>query len=203
MSSVTFLKQDSTTQGAWHGVYGSDGYGIIGNSSSTNNSTIPVTQGYFSYPAYATVSLAGETAFCWASNTGDVIGLQYPPPSTNHVLAAWFKNASFTLDIADGSNHQVALYFQDEYHTTQRTQTVTITDDQNAGQQLWSTTLSNFQNGVWLVWNISGQVTFTITLVSGDNAILSGIFFDPAAATPPVVFPPLVSRPRFEPTLFE
>lgn len=199
MSEASFIKSDSATQGAWHGVYGADGYGIIGDSSSVDNSVIPVTQGYFSYPSYAAVTLASESAYCWASNTGNVVGLEYPPPATNRVVAAW-DAASFTIDIQDGSTHRIALYFQDYYHTNQRSETITITDD-STGATLDSRTISNFVNGVWFVWDVSGSVKFTISLVSGDNSVLSGIFFDPSPIR--LFRPMLILQRRFEPAFYE
>lgn len=212
MSTATFLQQDTATQGTWYSgatpLYGADGYGIIGNAASSNNSSIPVTQGYFNYPAYATVSLASESAFCWQNSSSNAAAVEYAPPGassgsdTKRVVAAWANASGFTLDISDGDAHQIALYFQDLFHTNQRTESVTITDDNNGNALLDSRTVSNFTNGVWLVWNVSGKVTFTIDHISGDNAVLSGIFFDPATITP-AVFPPFVSRPRFEPAHYE
>ncbi len=45
---ATFLSTDTTTQGSWKGVYGADGYNIIGNASS--------------YPSYATVTPSGQSS---------------------------------------------------------------------------------------------------------------------------------------------
>ena len=38
--------------------------------------------------------------------------------------------------------------------------------------------MSSFSGGEYLVWDVSGNVTFKITKVAGVNAVLSGIFFD-------------------------
>jgi hypothetical protein len=36
-----------------------------------------------------------------------------------------------------------------------------------------------FRNGKYLVWQVRGHVTFTVTnLNSGYNAVVSGVFFD-------------------------
>lgn len=212
MSTATFLKSDAITQGTWYNgttpVYGSDGYGIIGNSSSANNSIIPVTQGFFSYPAYATVTPASETAFCWANSASDARALEYAPPGTSNgtdtkrVEGAWYSATGFTVDVQDGSEHQIALYFWDVDGTPARSQQIQITDDNNGNAVLDTRTLNNFHtNSIWLVWNVSGKVTFNITnLNSNTNAILNGIFFDPSALA---VFPPFVSRRRLKPAHYE
>ncbi len=47
--SVSFIKQDTTTQGNWIGTYGSQGYDVIGNAASL--------------PSYATVTPAGQASW--------------------------------------------------------------------------------------------------------------------------------------------
>ena len=50
--------------------------------------------------------------------------------------------------------------------------------DDATGTVLNSQTISGFQNGVYLVWNVTGSVTFRITnLASGSNALINGLFF--------------------------
>lgn len=209
MSTATFLKSDTTTQGTWYNgttpIYGSDGCGIIGQGSNVSNSSITPSQGYFNYPAYATVSVAGETCYCWIDGTSAASDLEYGPPGTSNgtdskrVAAAWFSTTAFTVDIQDGNTHQIALYFLD-YSNQGREQTIQITDDNNANAVLDTRTLSSFSNGVWLVWSVSGKVKITFTPVTGPNAVLSGIFFDTPAAA---IFAPILCRPRFEPAHYE
>jgi hypothetical protein len=38
--------------------------------------------------------------------------------------------------------------------------------------------LTDFSDGVWLEFEITGSVAFRFTGVTGPNAVLSGIFFD-------------------------
>lgn len=38
--------------------------------------------------------------------------------------------------------------------------------------------VSNFQNGKYLVWDVSGDLSLTITQVSGQNAVFSGLFLN-------------------------
>ena len=50
-SSVLLVKTDTTTQGTWKGVYGSDGEAIYSDSAN--------------YPAYAQVAFSGDSAYVW------------------------------------------------------------------------------------------------------------------------------------------
>ena len=45
-------------------------------------------------------------------------------------------------------------------------------------------TVSNFHNGLYLIWNLQGHVQFRFTSLQGANAVLSGLFF--GGARPPV-----------------
>src|SRR5581483_10449014 len=38
-------------------------------------------------------------------------------------------------------------------------------------------TISNFSNGIYLVWNIFGSVLIQVTNNGGPNAVVSGVFF--------------------------
>src|SRR5437764_764307 len=53
-NSALFIKSDATTQGNWKGVYGADGYSVIGDTDS--------------FPGYASVGITGQAEFTWASS---------------------------------------------------------------------------------------------------------------------------------------
>jgi hypothetical protein len=38
-------------------------------------------------------------------------------------------------------------------------------------------TVSGFQSGQWVVWNLKGHVTLKVTLTGGSNAVVNGLFF--------------------------
>ena len=95
-TAIASSRQDTTTQGNWIGAYGSQGYDIIGNAAS--------------YPAYATVTPAGQSTYTWAASTTD------PGPEnaggTGRIAAGWYAGTSFTVDVnlTDGQAHDLALY---------------------------------------------------------------------------------------------
>ncbi len=205
MSTATFLKSDTATAGTWYSgstpVYGSDGYGLPdpNNKLGANNPK---------WPSYAAVTIGGDTLYSWSDSTSNTNALEYPPPGTSNgsdtkrIWSVWYSATNFTIDINDGSLHQVALYFSCG-DSSARTVQVQITDDDNNNAVLDTRSVSIPASGAgtWMVWTVSGKVTFHASLTSGSNAIVNGVFFDPAPSS--AVFPPLVSRPRFEPAHYE
>jgi PKD repeat protein len=168
-----FVKTDTTTKGSWQNVYGTQGYNVIDNASS--------------YPSYAQVSASGNSTFLWTNTSTDQRALQ-EVGSTNRIAAVWYSPTSFTTNInfADGQTHQLALYLDDwDQFGGGRDEQVQIIDA-TTGTVLNTQTVSNFSNGEYLVWNVSGDIQIQITnLNKNSNAVLNGLFIDPAAGTPP------------------
>jgi hypothetical protein len=185
-TTASFLKTDVATKGSWKGVYGSDGFNIINDTSN--------------YPSYVTVTPSGNASNIWGLSATDVRDLERGS-TTERIAACWFSSSSFTVDLnfKDTNSHQVALYLLD-WDNYGRTERVDILDANNT--LLDSRSVSNFQTGQYLVWNLSGHVIVKITNTS-SNAVLSGLFFDagPTPVPTPVgplaikVLPPLVFDP--------
>jgi len=74
-----------------------------------------------------------------------------------------------------GGSHQLALYFLD-YPNAGYAETITI-KDAATGYVLDTRSISAFQGGKYEVWNVSGNVTVTLTSTAGHWAPVSGIFF--------------------------
>ena len=159
---ASFVGTDVTTQGNWKGVYGSNGYAIFNDSTN--------------YPAYAQVTAAGNLSYVWASQPSDPRALQRGV-AVGRIAATWYTSTSYTLDvrITDGNTHQVSLYNLD-WDSTIRAQRVDILDG-DSGNVVDSRTVTGFNGGRYLVWNISDHVVIRVTN-TGSNAVLSGIFFD-------------------------
>ena len=168
--SATFLEQDTSTQGTWINTYGSQGYDVIGSSTSV------------SLPSYATVTPAGQTSYTWASSTTDPRGLQIAG-GAGRIAAAWYAATSFTVDVnlTDGQQHDLELYFLD-WDKQGRSEQVKITNAAT-GAVLSTQTVSSFQSGIYLDYAISGNVLITFTKLAGPNAVLSGLFLDPSTGT--------------------
>ena len=79
------------------------------------------------------------------------------------------------VGINDGKSHTVALYALD-WDNSGRTQMIQVIDSTTYAV-LDTRSLAAFQNGVYLVWNITGNVTFKVINTGSGNAVISGIFF--------------------------
>jgi hypothetical protein len=162
--TATFVALDTTTQGNWQGVYGSNGYNVI-------NGTV-------AYPSYVTVTPTGQNSATWASSTTDVRALFSSATSTNRIATAWYNpTTSFLIDMVfnDGQQHRVAVYCLD-WDTTKRAETVAIQDAN--GVLLNTQNVSNFHNGEYLVWQLSGHVQIRVSNMNTNaNPVVSGLFF--------------------------
>jgi len=166
-AAASFLGTDLLTQGNWKGTYGSDGYSVINDSSS--------------YPAYAVVTPSGDSAYTWAATTTDVRALERGVIS-GRIAACWYASSfSVAVNLTDGNPHRVALYLLDWDSDTR----VTRVDVLNAATQqvLATQTVRSYNPGVYLLWNLQGNVVLRLTNVGGVNAVLSGLFFDPPSST--------------------
>jgi hypothetical protein len=166
--SASLVKLDTTTLGSWKSSYGANGYSVVSSTSS--------------FPAYAQVSVTGQQAYTWAASTQETRALQKPGAATDRIAACWYSAGAFTIDVnlTDGQAHQVALYAVD-WDGLSRAERVDVVNVAT-GAILDTQNLSSFQNGKYLVWRISGHVQFRVTRTGSDNAVVSGIFFDPAPA---------------------
>ena len=175
-AAATFVSHDTTTRGNWEGVYGSNGYNIIGNQSS--------------YPVYAAVTTSNAATCVWNSSTTDVRALQEATPGTSSRIAAcWYDpsgNFSINIDLPDGQTHVVSIY-ADDWDSQGQGERVDVIDP-STGAVLASRTLSSFAGGVFLSWQLTGNVQLRFTPLAGPNAVVSGLFFDSPPAAPSASF---------------
>jgi pro-kumamolisin-like protein len=167
---ANFVASDTTTQGTWHGAYGAEGYSIANDSQSI--------------PSYATFAVQNQSNYTWAASTTDPRALQNGA-DTGRIAATWYVTGTFDFDVnfTDGNLHRFALYAVD-WDASGRSETFQILDA-NTNAILDTRTLSNFSNGTYLVWSISGHVRINVTSVTGVNAVVSGVFFGGASAGGP------------------
>ena len=167
-NTATFVQTDTTTQGNWIGNYGNAGYNVIGDVAS--------------YPSYATVTASSTTLYTWTTSTSNVSALQ-EPGSSSRIAAAWDNAKSFVvnLNLTDGQIHPVSLYALD-YDQRGRVEQIQVLNG-STGAVLNSQTIRNFSSGEYLTWNVSGNVEFKVTDVSGVNAVLSGLFIGAGSST--------------------
>ena len=166
IATAAFLEQDATTQGTWIGTYGNVGYDVINSSASL--------------PSYATVTPSGQSSDTWTSSTTDVRALQTAGGSSR-IAACWYSPTSFTVDVnlTDGQAHGLELYFLD-WDSTARAEQVQLSNAAT-GTVLSTQAVASFHSGIYLDYNVSGNILITITRTGGANAVLSGLFIDPAS----------------------
>jgi hypothetical protein len=170
--SASFVGKDTTTQGNWIGVYGSQGYNVINNAVS--------------YPSYATVTPTGQSAFTQVASTTDPRALQDAPGTgTSRIAAIWQAANSFSVNVNlnDGLTHELSLYLID-WSNIGRVEQVQLANA-ITGTVMDTETVSSFSGGVYLSWAISGDVSITFTSLNSYNAVVSGLFFGPAPPPPP------------------
>ena len=149
-NSATFVTLDTTTQGNWKSVYGSNGYNVI-------NDTV-------AYPSYVTVTPSGVNApHTWVGSSTDVRALLKAASSTDRIAAAWYNSSPFLIDMVfnDGLQHRVAIYCLD-WDTTTRAETIDVLDAN--GVVLNTQQVSNF-----LQRAVSGVATIRPRTDSGDR----------------------------------
>jgi hypothetical protein len=178
-----FVQSDTQTRGTWTGVYGSEGRYVIAKEDRVLHAA-PAFWGVDPViPGYVDLRHTGRQNFVWAEWTADPRALQRKPGWHERTLAVWVAPEKFSvrMGLTDLRPHRVSLYFLD-WDAQSRTQTVEVFNSD--GQLLDSRTVSGFRDGVYLTWEVQGDVRFDFTKVAGPNAILNGIFFDPAGSLP-------------------
>lgn len=187
--TASFVRFDTTTQGSWKGVYGSDGYNVFGDAQSD--------------PGYAAVGASGYSVYTWAASTTDVRGLQKAASATDRIATTWYSqtSSSYAVVVNDGATHALALYAVDwDGYGGGRAQTIEIRDTAT-NALLDSRDMASFGNGLWAVWNISGSVTVVVRNTNpSSNAVLFGLFFGPPGTPPPPPPPGSASFVRFDAT---
>src|ERR1017187_6626626 len=166
--TATFVKADNAASGTWKGVYGADGYNVIGNAASV--------------PSFVTMTPSGNLSYVWASSTTDTRGLQTASAPSSRIAACWYTWDSMYIDLAfnDTNPHQVAIYLVD-WDYLGRSEKVDILDANNT--LLDTRSVASFAGGQYLVWNLRGHVILRITNTNpSSSAVISGLFFGTSAS---------------------
>jgi len=170
-NAAAFVRTDTTTKGHWKSVYGSEGYSVIQDTAA--------------YPPYAKVTFGPWVPQTWANTTSDPRALERVSSGQIAASLYQFNTATIDLRLTDGLTHTVAFYFLD-WEPLNRSFTLNVLDG-DTGATLDSRHVSNFQNGTYYVWNVSGHVTMQFVQTNNSD-VISGIFFGggPYVGPPPV-----------------
>ncbi len=166
---VTYLGQDLNTKGNWKGVYGQDGHLIAQNSYL-----------YASYAAFNPRNV-GNIVQNWYSTDPRALYKNVGQFSSTERIASYLYGAPVAeLDMRTNDNqpHRVALYFAD-FENLGRSITVEARDAAT-NAVLDTRVLSNYTNGVYLVYQYKGPITFRIIknlTGTGTLSTISGVFW--------------------------
>src|SRR6267378_3891893 len=109
----------------------------------------------------------------WTASTSDVRGLQRAALN-DRLAAAWNANSLLTIDVnlTDGQTHRLAVYGLD-WDGNNRTERLDVVDAATSGL-LDSRTISSFNGGQYLVWDIRGHVRINVNRTGSNTAVVSG-----------------------------
>jgi len=184
--AARFIKEDATTHGNWGGVYGKDGYVLCNyNGNGNDKKSLPP---YVSSVSYNLDGSDQPNAAIWASGTSDTRALAADSNNPIFRNAACLYTDKFiggrttmtaTINCTGTNLYQVALYFVD-WDNIGRRLAVAMYDARTLNLVAPEKVVTNFYGGKYLVYTFNKSVKFRIDHVRGDNAVLSGIFFNPA-----------------------
>ena len=187
-----FIKEDSTTHGSWGGIYGKEGHALCNYDGTSTPKVTTDRRSMPSYVASLTYYMYGgdgkPNAGLWAPRTRDERALA--PDATNQGLrnAAGLytadpqpcrNNMTFEVGIHGTRDYQIALYFVD-WDNNGRRQAVEMMDAATLNLIAPVKVVKGFRDGIYLVYAYNKSVKFRINQIRGNDATLSGIFFDPA-----------------------
>ncbi|MGV3773895.1 MAG: chitobiase/beta-hexosaminidase C-terminal domain-containing protein, partial [Verrucomicrobiales bacterium] len=161
-NQAVFAGVDSTTKGSWKGVYGNDGYLLIGDNTKI--------------PAYAKVTYAGKTDHIWQYTSADPRAVQKVSTETR-IASTAYSGTSFNVEVTldPGVVSRVSFYCLD-WDRQNRTQTIEVVDG-TTGVTIDTRNVESFGEGAYYSWDVSGKVIFRFTRTGPYNAVQSALFF--------------------------
>ncbi len=124
------------------------------------------------------MSVTGASQYTWFASTNLPSGLQNVN-GNGRFASCWYSATSFTYDLnfLDSSVHRFTLYAMD-FDGLNRGEKIEVLDGAS-GAILDTQQVASFTGGRYLSWNVSGHVLVRVTNLGGQNAVVSGLFFDP------------------------
>lgn len=168
--TVTLDGQDRNTKGNWVGVYGKSGYDVVGGKRNL--------------PSLINLNYIANNLETWTSNSTDVRAPYISSKKEGRIAAGntSILHEIIDVELKDRSKKKVSLYFLDWQHYHRQILVDVI--DVNTKKVLQSTVFSDFDNGIYLNYTITGHVQFRLTRFFYDEykdpnyPAFSGIFFD-------------------------
>lgn len=185
---MRFVRLDDRTGGDWGGRYGADGHVLFNYDGAGRNraslpayvsSVQPWTQGYAGYsnclnaiwePATSDRRALAPDAGNGSSRTAACLYSSTPSPAGMTMVVELAAERSV--------QYQLAMYFVD-WDAKGRRIAVEVFDLDSRKLVAPERLVDDFVGGAYLVYAVEGPLRLRIAHVRGDNAVLSGLFFDP------------------------
>ena len=174
-NAVKMLGQDDTTSGNWGSVYGKDGYVLFDYNGGGKNLE--------HLPSYVqSVTCRPGTFAQWAANITNPRALA--PNASNKGLrnaGVLYNGCTMFVDIRLKHPHpyRLAVYVVDYDHKS-RWEAINIYNLPSLVLAAPTQAVREFQCGKYLIFNCHSSVRLQFDNIRGPNAVVSGIFFDPA-----------------------
>lgn len=177
---------DTTTQGSWVGMYGTQGYILASFDGTAGGSGTDRTN----LPAYISGYSTTGTKYVFEKGVTprDLQDPANPSTTSARSVGCWYAASSFTVTLtpSQSGTFRLGLYYLDPL-AQGRGVSWTI-----SGANLTGTdTLPSFSTGYWYIYTLSATVgtpiVITVTKTAGPNAILNAITFDPLPGSPPTI----------------
>lgn len=158
-----FIGENSADMGFWRNHYGTQGQFILGQSIAP--------------PSFVGLNITGATPSI-RTPLRNPRALELATDPRLGTASEYITTGTMTVDLnfTDGQTHRVSLYAVD-LQRLGRAQRIDVVDVAT-GALLSSREMSDFKNGKYLSWNLSGHVQIHVTRTAGPTAAVSGIFFD-------------------------
>ncbi|MFD2331712.1 discoidin domain-containing protein [Cohnella sp. GCM10020058] len=182
-----FVELDTATSGDWRSRFGREGYKLEKFESKL--------------PDYAVLNeTSGASAVAWQASTSDrraLTNAQGTARSAGAMVSA-DKGGTlvYDLDMKDGLTHRIAFYMAD-WNREGLKQSVTVEDE--AGHILIEPReIKDFGDGVYFVFDAAGHVVVKVTGSADSKAVVGGIFFGNAKATPVLTLSKAAAKPSID-----
>ncbi len=177
-SAAWFAGTDTSTQGNWVGAYGKEGYVLpYYTTTAMNYRETPPAADLVQLPSYVSAYTKSGSNYWVSGNQSDPRGLQSPDGSTRKRFTVYtYSTMSFSFTLADSNMHQFSVYSTDFGSAETVSMGFEIRD--STGALLDSRTVAGINGGKYVTYRVQGSFKLTVTLLTGQQAVAQGFFFD-------------------------
>lgn len=186
---MRLVARDDRTAGDWGGRYGADGHVLFSyDGEGRDRVALPgYVEAVVPWKSGQTAGWSNCRDAVWASGTSDRRALAPDAdggePRTAGCIYSTSPDAggmTMAVDVlaARDASYRLSMYFVD-WDEKGRRQAVEVFDHETRRLLAPEQLVDDFAGGLYLVFALAGPLRLRFAHVRGDNAVLSGLFFDP------------------------